>query len=315
MTSTENTDHNNWIAAAAQSLKTSPLPNSTMRLIHNGGNDIRCDRLGQVCWFYWHRTASPTQDTMRCFDEIRRRAGCQHWIARNMNRFSSDPEQRKTWNSPQAPEKWKAQEHDITYLFYTNRGLSPGLFLDQRQNRRWVLSQAEGRKVLNLFAYTGSFGLCASHVGAAEVTHVDTSHRHLEWAAENCRENHLNLSQTEFVCVDARLFLQGCKRRRRLFDLIICDPPSFSRNRKSVFQIERDLPEIIMNSVAVLAPAGQILVSCNYEKWTRFYFETVVSDSLNNYGTSLHTAPKPDGDFELPGKERILKSTIISRPS
>lgn len=273
---------------------------------------MRCDRMGTVCWFYWYRQSAPTEPQIQCFVEISRHAGCEHWIAREMSDRGSDPNRLRSWSSADAPTAWRMEEHGLAYLLRSDRGQSPGLFLDQRSNRRWILGEARGASVLNLFAYTGGFGLCAARGGAAEVVHVDSSRLNLEWARENARLNGLDRQSLEFATVDARLFIRGCMRRGRQFDLIVCDPPSFSRGPEGVFRVERDLPSLLAAAAALLRPGGKMLVCSNYEKWTALRFEQEAAEALRGMGAVLKPAPEADQDFEGPGAERILKSVLVT---
>ena len=302
-----------WLGAAERRLADPSLGKlPAVRLIHMEGNGLRCDRMGPVCWFYWYRGTPPTVHQIQCFGEICSFAGCEHWIAREMSDRGSDPNRRRTWNSGKAPSSWRAEEHGLAYQLRADRGRSPGLFLDQRRNRRWILGEARGSNVLNLFAYTGGFGLCAARGGAAEVVNVDSSGANLEWARENARLNGLDRHSIEFAAVDARLFIRGCRRRGRRFDLIVCDPPSFSRGHEGVFRIERDLLSLLADAAALLRPGGRMLVCSNYEKWTALRFEQVVAEALRGKGAVLKPAVEADADFEAPGAERILKSVLVA---
>ena len=306
-------DRRAWLGAVERRLADPSLRRlQAVRLIHTDGNGVRCDRLGPVCWFYWYRPTPPTGHQMQCFAEICRLAGCERWITREMSERGSDPNQGRTWNSGEAPAAWRVTEHGLAYLLRSDRGRSPGLFLDQRRNRQWILGGARGRKVLNLFAYTGGFGLCAARGGASEVVNVDSSRTNLEWARENARLNGLEGTSIEFAAVDARLFLRGCRRRGRRFDLIVCDPPSFSRGPEGVFRIERDLPSLLDDAAALLEPGGKMLVCSNYEKWTTFRFEQAAAEALRGRGAVPKPAPEADPDFEAPGAERILKSVLVA---
>ena len=306
-------DRRVWLGAVERRLADPSLRRlRAVRLIHTDGNGVRCDRMGAVCWFYWYRSTAPTVQQINYFAEICRLAGCEHWIAREMSGRGSNPGRSRTWNSAEAPAAWRVSEHGLAYLLRSDRGQSPGLFLDQRRNRHWVLGEARGRKVLNLFAYTGGFGLCAARGGAAEVVNVDSSRSGLEWARENARLNGLEGTPIEFAAVDARLFLRGCGRRGRRFDLIVCDPPSFSRGTEGVFRMERDLPSLLVDAAALLRPGGRMLVCSNYEKWTALRFEQEVAAAFRGKGAVLKPAPEADPDFEAPGAGRILKSVLVA---
>ncbi len=306
-------DRRVWLGAVELRLADPSLRRlPAVRLIHTDGNGVRCDRLGPVCWFYWYRQAAPTVLQMQYFELVCRLAGCEHWIAREMPDRGFAPNRSRTWSSAEAPAVWRVEEHGLAYMLRSDRGQAPGLFLDQRRNREWILGEAQGRKVLNLFAYTGGFGLCAARGGAEEVVNVDSSRANLEWARENVRLNDLDELLIEFAGVDARQFMRGCRRRGRRFDLIVCDPPSFSRGAEGVFRIERDLPALLAAAAALLRPGGKMLVSSNYEKWTAPRFEQVVAEALRGRDAVPGPAPEADADFEAPGAERILKSVLVA---
>ena len=284
----------------------------TCRLIHREADGLRCDRFGETCWFYWYRPGAPDGPESERLGRFAAAAGARHWTVRLMHNRGkrpqgSAPPQELPFSS------WTATENGLLYRFKSDQGLSPGLFLDQRQNRSWVRERARGRSVLNLFCYTGGFSLNALAGGAAQVTSVDTSKRTLEWARDNFRLNGFDpeAEGVEFRALDARLFLRGCRRRGRRFDLIVCDPPSFARTKEGAFRIERDLPELARDLWEALETDGRALICCNYEKWDQAAFAAVLADALPQ--AVLADAPPPDWDYELPGEEPLLKAAVLSK--
>jgi len=284
---------------------------ATFRIMHSDGEGVRCDLLGEVCWFYWFRQRPPDDDDLADIADLTNEAGVRHWKVQYMGDRGDNPRAHRQWHSSDL-ESWTGAENGLRYLLRSDRGLSPGLFLDQRRNRGWVKENADGCRVLNLFSYTGGFGLCAAAGGATEVANVDTSRRTLDWSRENFALNGLDATRLEFRPVDARGFLAGCRKRGRTFDLVICDPPSFSRGREGVFRLERDLAGILREAADVLAPGGTLLVSTNYEGWSRTRFDQVVRGALQGGKFRFRPPPPPDWDFELPGEERIQKSLLVS---
>ena len=135
----------------------------------------------------------------------------------------------------------------------------------------------------------------------------------LDWSRENFALSELDTDAVEFCPVDAGRFLEGCQKRDRSFDLIICDPPSFSRGREGVFKVDRDLPALLQGAVDVLAPGGDLLVSTNYESWDADQFRQVVRAAVPDH-IDIQAAPPADWDFELPGQQSLLKSLILTRP-
>jgi 23S rRNA (cytosine1962-C5)-methyltransferase len=165
-----------------------------------------------------------------------------------------------------------------------SEGLSPGLFLDQGRQRRWVYElcrEGEVQSILNLFAYTGGFSVAAALGGAKEVVSVDLSKKYLEWIKRNFALNNLTPEKFEFWSVDSQRFLEGSVRRNRKFDLVVCDPPSFSRSPDGVFQVEKAYSRLIELSLGSLNADGLMQFSCNYQKWTIVDFQLAMKEVAN----------------------------------
>ena len=147
--------------------------------------------------------------------------------------------------------------------------MDTGLFLDHRTTRGMVRDAAPGKRVLNLFAYTGSFTVYAAAGGAAQTTTVDLSQTYLDWATENLRLNGLDGLDHSFVRADTREFLVDARNRGRTWDLVICDPPTFSNSKRtdSVFDVGRDQTPLLRTIRSVLAPEGQVVFSTNFKKF------------------------------------------------
>lgn len=110
-------------------------------------------------------------------------------------------------------------------------GQKTGLFLDHRENRALIEQVAEGRTVLNLFAYSGAFSLYALRGGAKRVISVDIAPDAADDAGENVRLNGLDASAHHFEVADVFEYLEAERRKSTEFSLVICDPPSFARNK------------------------------------------------------------------------------------
>jgi 23S rRNA (cytosine1962-C5)-methyltransferase len=113
-------------------------------------------------------------------------------------------------------------------------GQKTGLFLDHRENRHSLESWARGRRVLNLFSYTGAFSLYAARGGAARIVSVDYAPEAARDAAENFRLNGFATEPHEFVVADVFEYLEQARVRGEKFDLVICDPPSFGHNQEQL---------------------------------------------------------------------------------
>ena len=287
-------------------------PQTTLRLVHR--SDLRIDMMGDQLWIYWYREADPTaEDLERC--EVLAGLMKKNWLLRKMQNRGEDPNKRFIWSSADWKQSWTAEENGLLYQFHTENGQSPGLFLDQRGNRRRVLQNVRGQRVLNLFAYTCGFSAVAAFAGATEVTSVDLSSGFLKWGQQNFSLNGLDPKLYNFHQSEAMLFLKGSIKRQRQFDLIVCDPPSFGRHKdgkkSSVFRLDQALPELLAQCWEVLAPQGYLLFSCNLEKWDR--------EKLKRQIQSVLKPRKPiqfgeqEWDFELPNEEPLMKSFWIQK--
>jgi len=142
--------------------------------------------------------------------------------------------------------------------------LDTGLFLDARKKRALIRLEAEGKRVLNLFAYTCSLSVAAAIGGAKQVDSVDLSNTYLEWGKANFALNGLPLSDKySFIRSDAILFLNQAKAKKSRWDIIILDPPSFSNSKKmqETLDIRRDYRELLGKSLTLLSPAGTLYLS------------------------------------------------------
>jgi 23S rRNA (cytosine1962-C5)-methyltransferase len=177
------------------------------------------------------------------------------------------------------------KEHAFRFVVRPAEGYSPGLFLDQRGNRlelaREVVARLKKRPectVLNLFSYTCSFSVAAA-VAAREsgvaharckVTSVDLSQRWLDWGVRNFEANGLDAGAHEFARGDALTFLGIAAKKKRHFDVIVLDPPTFATSKQSgIWQVERDYPKLVELATRVAAPGATLLASHNQRTFTR----------------------------------------------
>lgn len=144
--------------------------------------------------------------------------------------------------------------------------LDTGLFLDHRITRSLVRDAAAGARVLNLFAYTGSFSVYAAAGGAKAVTTVDSTRTYLDWARRNMQRNGFTGPAWTYCLDDVSRFL---KTNREPFDLIVCDPPTFSNSKdlETDFDIQRDHVALLGDLVGRLAPGGVIYFSTNFRRF------------------------------------------------
>jgi 23S rRNA (cytosine1962-C5)-methyltransferase len=144
--------------------------------------------------------------------------------------------------------------------------LGVGLFPDMRLGWAAVAARAAGRRVLNLFSYTGAFSVHAAKAGAAEVVAVDVAPKVHARARRNYELSGLDPTRLETVTADAVKTLERFVSRGRSFDVVICDPPTFSHGPAGQFSVARDLAQLAAASTRALVPGGLIVFATNSTK-------------------------------------------------
>jgi len=139
----------------------------------------------------------------------------------------------------------------------------PGLFLDHLPLRHWLKANSRGLRALNTFAYTGSLSVACGLGGAEHVTTLDLSRATVEWAEDNWKLNELDPARGRFIYGDVFEWLPRLKREGAKFDLVILDPPSFSRGKKGNFSTQKDLEKLHGLAMDLLAPGGFLITSIN----------------------------------------------------
>lgn len=165
-----------------------------------------------------------------------------------------------------APVPLQVMENGLNYHVDLREGLNTGLFPDQRRNRHELMARVAGKRVLNLFAFTGAFSVAAAAAGAKRVTSVDVSKKYLQVAKDNFSINRLNPKQHEFIVADAFTELSRMRERRQRFDVILFDPPSFSTTRKSRFSTHGGTAKLVAATLPLLEEGGLLISSSNHQK-------------------------------------------------
>jgi 23S rRNA (cytosine1962-C5)-methyltransferase len=165
-----------------------------------------------------------------------------------------------------APSLLEVLENGLIFLVSLENGLNSGLFLDQRRNRRDLMTRSAGKRVLNLFSYTGAFSVAAAASGARLVTSVDASPGYTEWARNNFGANRLNPKQHEFIVGDCLEVLAELARRNKRYEIILMDPPSFSTTTKSRFTTRGGTSDLVAAALPLLQAGGLLVASSNHQK-------------------------------------------------
>ncbi|WP_437587196.1 class I SAM-dependent methyltransferase [Sorangium sp. So ce1000] len=214
-----------------------------------------------------------------------------------------------------APEEFTVLEHGLPFKVRLGDGLSTGIFLDQRENRRRVRELARGARVLNLFAYTGAFTVAAVAGGARESVTVDVSRGVVAWARDNLAA--IGADPAAHVVVEADVFpwLKAAAQSGQRFDLVVLDPPSFATTKKSRFSAASDFSELAALAFRVLAPGGRLLACTNHRGIARARFRRHLHEAAREAGcdvVQMKDLPDPVDFPSEPGAESHLKSVLAS---
>jgi 23S rRNA (cytosine1962-C5)-methyltransferase len=154
-------------------------------------------------------------------------------------------------------------------------GQKTGLFLDQRDNQRTLLSDLARGEVLDCFCYQGIWGLLALQAGAEKVTGIDSSLAALDYAARHARDNNLT-DKTEWIKGDVVDVLKEFRSRGKVFDVVVLDPPSYVKSRKHVKAGLRGYLDLNRKAMDVVAPGGVLITcSCSHHVRPEVFTDTV----------------------------------------
>jgi 23S rRNA G2069 N7-methylase RlmK/C1962 C5-methylase RlmI len=184
-------------------------------------------------------------------------------------------------------------------------GLATGLYVDQRATRIWLKSQAAGRRVLNLFAYTGAFSISMLAAGASYAVDVDLAAPALARAAEAAVLNGV-ADRHRIVQQDCRKYLAAGDDR---FGVIICDPPTAAQGGDG-WVLRRDYPEVLRLALRRLQPGGLFLACCNTIGGKPYALDAAVDEAAQDTGLDLETVDAPALGDDLP----LLRGFPEGRP-
>jgi 23S rRNA (cytosine1962-C5)-methyltransferase len=214
-----------------------------------------------------------------------------------------------------APEAMTIHELGLPYLVKLGDGLSTGIFLDQRENRRRVREIARGARVLNLFAYTGAFTVAAVAGGARASTTVDVSPGSMAWARHNLEAIGTDLTKHTLIEADAIPWLKSSIAKGERFDLIVLDPPSFATTKKTRFSAASDYRSLAALALSALAPGGKLLACTNHRGIARAKFRRFLHEAAREAAREvgqMKDLPDPVDFPPEPGSEPHLKSVLVT---
>jgi 23S rRNA (cytosine1962-C5)-methyltransferase len=165
--------------------------------------------------------------------------------------------------------------------------LGVGLFPDMRLGWAAVAARAAERRVLNLFSYTGAFSVHAAKAGAREVVAVDVAAKAHARARRNYELSGLDPAKLEAVTGDALKALDRFNERKRRFDIVVCDPPTFSHGPAGQFSVAKDLAAMAAGCVAVLEPGGLLVFATNSTKVATLELDRALGEGAAVHGADL----------------------------
>ena len=229
-----------------------------------------------------------------------------------------------------APARFPVREHGATYELSVTEGYSVGLFLDQRDNRRRLLRGHVASdfplyaaathpvpEVLNCFAYTCAFSVCAA-IGGARVTSLDLSRKYLDWGRRNFELNGLDPAAHDFIYGDVFDWLKRLAKKARSFAVILLDPPTFSRSPgHGDFRCETDYGRLVSLALPLLRAEGVLLASTNMARFGPEPFIAQLRAAIRDAGRQIiqeHYVPQPP-DFPVTRDEPAHLKTLWLRIS
>jgi len=296
------------------------------RLFHGiaeGSPGLAIDRYGPILLLQTWREPLEEGEVDRAHAEIEGTLGAKlHPVWNHRGKERGAPFAR--FHDPpirEAPEAPVGHELGLRYdVRPRHRGLDPLLFLDFRSGRRRVLANARGKSVLNLFAYTCASGVAAAAGGASEVWNVDFSETALETGAKNLALNALPAATTRFIAEDAIAVSRqlaslpvssyrgrGMARRERRFarfeprsfDLVILDPPRWSKGLFGAVDVVRDYATLFKPALLSAAEGGSVLATNHAPEVARDSFLRVLERTARKCGRSIRDLEwlAPEEDF------------------
>ena len=173
------------------------------------------------------------------------------------------------------------QENGVKYYVDVQEGQKTGFFLDQKYNRAAVARLCPGKKVLDCFTHTGSFALNAGNAGAASVLGVDASETGITQARENAALNGLS-DTVQFTCADVFDLLPSLEQQGERFDVVILDPPAFTKSRNSIKNAVKGYREINLRGMKLVKNGGFLATcSCSHFMDPDLFAKTIAEAARN----------------------------------
>lgn len=208
------------------------------------------------------------------------------------------------------------EENGVRYMVDVKDGQKTGFFLDQKYNRKAIQHLCKDAKVLDCFTHTGSFALNAGYGGAKEVTGVDASELAVEQAILNSKLNGME-DRVKFICRDVFELLPELEEKGEKFDVVILDPPAFTKSRNSVKNAVKGYREINLRAMKLVRDGGFLATcSCSHFMTYELFTQTHPSGGKKCPQTPASgRVPHPGtGSPDFVGGRRVLLSEVLCVP-
>lgn len=311
-----------------------PVSNTAFRLIH-GANDgwpgWYVDRLGDYLLSQGERAINPAQKAklVQLGDIFSIRGTYHKLLSSSLRTASRDEASPQSLFGSRAPGNFNILENGLTLELSFAEGYSVGLFLDQRDNRRRLLTghiaagfpvfepgtEFHKPELLNTFCYTCGFSVYAAKWGC-RTTNLDLSKKYLEWGKRNFALNQIDQATHDFIYGDVFDWLGRLRKKGRTFDTILLDPPTFSQSKRfGPFRTEKDYGKLVSAALPLLKPRGVLFASCNTATWGPEDFLIAIKKPIQTAKRVIlqeHYFPQPP-DFPISRAEPAYLKTIWLR--
>ena len=215
------------------------------------------------------------------------------------------------------PGELVIREGESRYVVDVRTGHKTGFYLDQRDNRAVVAAHARDAELLNVFAYTGGFGIAALNAGARHVTHVETSGDALALARRNADLNGVPEDAVSYEQRDAFELLRAYRDAGRTFDLVVLDPPKFADSKAQLAGAARGYKDINLLAFKLLRPGGTLFTFSCSGVLKADLFQKIVADAALDAGREAvvlqHLEQAPDHPVALPFPEGAYLKGLACR--
>jgi 23S rRNA (cytosine1962-C5)-methyltransferase len=325
-------------------------PTTAWRLIHGASDDQPgwyVDRLGDWLLSQSEQPATPEQRFLLAgwCQELALKGAYHKQLDRLVRKATKEQASPSRLFGEPAADRFVILENGVRFWLSFGEGYSTGLFLDQTDNRRRLLTghiardfpegrdscrpdfQADlpggrspalplvDRAVLNTFAYTCGFSVCAALAGAT-VTSLDLSRKYLDWGRDNFRLNDLDPDAHDFIYGDCFDWMKRLAKKGRTFDVVLLDPPTFSQSKASgVFKADKDYGALVDLALPLLRPGGLLFCSTNCATLRPEPFLETLRMAVKTVGRSIEReffAPQPP-DFPTSREEHGYLKTVWLR--